>query len=228
MIIGIAGKARSGKDTVAGMLLSEDPSFSRYNLADPIKACINEMFGLDERHSDGALKEVVLPIEYVTTEFMKLTIWKHFSDHMAYKELRYCSEAFQKMLDQYIVEGHDLGRNARVNCKDFYLVSPRELYQWFGTDIMRHLVRDTFWLDVVDTNRNYIIPDIRFENEAEWVRENGFLIHLERGDAIQVAKHESENGVGRLDNESVIVNNGSLGELNTEALKVLYDMMEIV
>lgn len=55
-ILGIAGKARSGKDTIADFLVREY-SFTRFAFADPIKTHVNNMFGWDARHSDGDLKE---------------------------------------------------------------------------------------------------------------------------------------------------------------------------
>lgn len=58
-LIALAGKARSGKDTVAGILA--DAGFERYAFAGPIKAGVRAMFGLTEAHTDGAWKEDVLP-----------------------------------------------------------------------------------------------------------------------------------------------------------------------
>ena len=55
-LIGLAGLARSGKSTLAGML-RERLGYKEYALADPIKRIVNDMFGWDERHSDGELKE---------------------------------------------------------------------------------------------------------------------------------------------------------------------------
>jgi hypothetical protein len=55
-----------------------------------------------------------------------------------------------------------------------------------------------------------VIPDIRFENEAEWIRKNGLLIRIVRPDAMEVASHSSENGVSTEAIDEIIWNNGSL------------------
>lgn len=63
-IIGLAGPARSGKSTLAEWLM-EDINFDAagpyrmYGLSWPLKRAVNEIFGWDERHAEGELKEVV-------------------------------------------------------------------------------------------------------------------------------------------------------------------------
>lgn len=65
LIVGFSGYARSGKDYSAARLHNvaiDDGKFSmRYALASPIKTHCNSMFGWNERHSDGDLKEVEDP-----------------------------------------------------------------------------------------------------------------------------------------------------------------------
>jgi len=58
-LIGIAGAARSGKDSIASVLV-EDYGFTRYALADPIKAALRSMLGLTDDHTDGDLKEELI------------------------------------------------------------------------------------------------------------------------------------------------------------------------
>lgn len=55
----------------------------------------------------------------------------------------------------------------------------------YGTNIRRALNKDCW----IQTLKSYIkqdeiaiISDVRYENEAEWVKENGFLIHIARLD----------------------------------------------
>lgn len=58
MIIGISGKKRSGKDTVADYLIKRH-EFTRYALADPIKHGSKAMFGFNDEQLWGSQKEVV-------------------------------------------------------------------------------------------------------------------------------------------------------------------------
>lgn len=60
-IIGITGKARSGKDTIARHLWTHH-AYTRLAFADPLKRSVNESFGLttEETHLDE-MKEVTIP-----------------------------------------------------------------------------------------------------------------------------------------------------------------------
>lgn len=59
-IIGLAAVARSGKDTVASMLM-EHPEVATYALADPLKAGCQAIFGLSdaEAWSDEAKEKTI-------------------------------------------------------------------------------------------------------------------------------------------------------------------------
>lgn len=60
MLIGIAGKARSGKDSV-GWYFKERYKFQTYAFADPLKKAASEMFGVPlSSFYDGILKEIVI------------------------------------------------------------------------------------------------------------------------------------------------------------------------
>ncbi len=58
MILGMTGKARSGKDTVADLLVKEY-GFVRVGWADLLKKGICIWHGWDDRHAYGDLKEVI-------------------------------------------------------------------------------------------------------------------------------------------------------------------------
>lgn len=59
MIIGLTGRAGSGKSTVAAHLA--DRGYKRIRFADPLKDMMRAL-GLDERHIEGDLKEVPCPL----------------------------------------------------------------------------------------------------------------------------------------------------------------------
>jgi hypothetical protein len=59
MIIGLSGPARAGKDTVGALLSERLNGHVCYALAAPIKTTVNALYGWNEKHSDGELKEVI-------------------------------------------------------------------------------------------------------------------------------------------------------------------------
>ena len=65
MIIGLTGKARSGKDTVAEYLNNKH-MFSHYWFSKPMKDACRTIFSWDDRHLYGDLKDVVDPVYNVS------------------------------------------------------------------------------------------------------------------------------------------------------------------
>lgn len=116
-------------------------------------------------------------------------------------------------------------------------VTPRRLMQTLGTEWARHTVHDDVWLwlagrkwDRVVENcgrglRGLVITDIRFDNEAEWIRDRGGAIfHVQRpGHASNVSFHASEAGVAYKPEagDVRVLNDGTLDDLHANALKAL-------
>jgi hypothetical protein len=61
MIIGLAGRARSGKDTVALCIKTLAPCYEIRRLAQPVKDSLKALYSWDDRHTEGDLKEVFDP-----------------------------------------------------------------------------------------------------------------------------------------------------------------------
>jgi len=181
ILIGITGKARSGKDTTAD-ILSKRLGLIKYSFATPIKEAAKVMFGLTEEHVNGKLKEEVIP-------------W--------------------------------LG------------VSPRRIMQTLGTDWGRDIIRGDIWVQIAKRrfeelsecldnifHCGMVIPDVRFENEADFVRENGgIVIHISRSSVQNVEQHRSEDGIEFKNGDIRIINDGSLEDLeNTIESVILNDL----
>lgn len=81
--------------------------------------------------------------------------------------------------------------------------SYRRLAQTLGTEWGRNCIRSDFWLWQAQQRAakqpNLLITDVRFENEAAWIREvGGLMVHVygrETTVARQEAQHASEAGV---------------------------------
>jgi NTP pyrophosphatase (non-canonical NTP hydrolase) len=177
MIIGIAGKARSGKDTIAKMIVNEVGG-KVLKFAEPLKAAASAM---------------------------TLESYDKFEHGDRSKE----------------IEG--LG------------ISYRRLLQLLGTEVCRAISED-FWVNVlhkriISEKANgcnlFVISDVRFENEADYVRRNGgAIIHVKREQVGQenVPTHASEAGLETKNGDYVIENNGTLGELEQKVVAFLEDI----
>ena len=124
-------------------------------------------------------------------------------------------------------------------------VSPREVMQKFGTDIIRDqftkifpqlkLDKDSFWIHrlgkTLDTNKSerIIVTDARFDNEIEFLKERGFgILRITRNNlkSSSITSHSSENGVTEKNYNHIIDNNGSVDKLYKEAdlIVMIYKM----
>ena len=172
-IIGIAGRARSGKDTIANFILTMQGGY-RYSFADPIRNMLKAL-GIDLSHPYWLEnKENIIPV---------------------------------------------LG------------ASPRRLMQTLGTEWGRKLINPDLWLIMATQHfaqqgPGMIIADIRFENEAKWVRNNGgIVIHVDRPNIQKVEDHVSEQGIEFNPlTDKLLPNNGSLERLYLRTQEILTDV----
>lgn len=100
--------------------------------------------------------------------------------------------------------------------------SPRQLMQLLGTEWGRDMISASIWLDLAEQNLGnlaelypdapgFVISDVRFENEADFVRKRGgLIIHVQRADASAVNPHVSELGVAVQPHDAVINNDSDL------------------
>ncbi len=97
--------------------------------------------------------------------------------------------------------------------------SPRQLMQTLGTEWGRAQDPD-FWVKLAERNLRdepTVFTDVRFENEADFIRRNGGLvIHIQRGEVSPVSAHVSECGVRYNDDcDAWIINNGAIADLQS-------------
>lgn len=163
MIVGLTGRARSGKDT-AGEIISRLYGLPALSFADPLKEAAIHMFGITRDMAYGInydREQLVYPWE----------------------------------------------------------MSVRQMLQELGTECAREVFRPDFWMmraDItVETDPAYsggfVMRDIRFDNEAEWVLDKGgIVIMLHRSVGGIPEEHKSERGVSchlvtkRVPNENTI------------------------
>lgn len=167
MLIGVHGKARSGKDTLARCLMHNPGNFKRLAFADPLKHAVALLFNI--------------PVEV----------------------------AFSDDKDQIIQP---------------WGLTLRDILQRFGTESMRDVFGQSFWIDrliaeyqkIKDT-ANVVVTDVRFPNEAARIRElGGTIIHLRRDGAGllgSASAHISETVLPFVEGDVELHNNGSVYQL---------------
>ena len=111
---------------------------------------------------------------------------------------------------------HDVDQKEKVDVR--WGMSPRQMMQTVGTDMVRRHLGVDFWLrhmDMTTANESRIVlSDVRFPNEAEWVRsQGGKLIRIVRAgeDEDVVDKHASEQEQDKIVVDEEIVNDHGLG-----------------
>lgn len=119
---------------------------------------------------------------------------------------------------QYVVD--DLGWEAAKGFPDV-----REFLQHLGGAGRKH-IHEAVWLDVVRGEIDYrgpglyVITDVRYENEAQWVSRAGTLVRVIRPDIGPINGHESEQLQPSL-RERNLHNDGTLDDLRNEVVKLV-------
>lgn len=140
MILGIAGRKRSGKDT-AGAYVMAQHRFIPYGLSAPIKHGLHVMLGFSEEQLYGEEKDTVDPRYGVTPRQLMQTLGTEWGQHM--------------LIERFPIFSALVGRQLWV--KRFYheVYDPR--YNWVISDVrfkheidgLREMCDETFiiWID---------------------------------------------------------------------------------
>lgn len=167
-VIGVTGKARGGKDTLAKHLVSllGEEQAAIVAFADPIKEMLR-----------------VLGVEDI---------------------------------DKYKTLEHPL-----------LGVTSRVMMQTLGTEWGRDTIGESIWIDIAKRSgvgkEFLVISDVRFDNEAKYVRDNGILIHVEGRGGID-SNHNSESGIPFIYGDFKLDNSYELYYLYQQA----YDLLEMM
>ena len=201
MLIGISGKIKSGKDTVGEML---------YNLG-----CIE--YSIYKYSFADSLKKIVASI--VDCDYNSLNNQEFKASHIP---------NFIKITKDGIIT--HIVPNSKIFYKDIFrtyeVVTYREALQFFG-DKFRSEYGQDFWIrmlksDLVSESTCLsIITDVRYKNEADFIKSNkGILIRVDRSEVQtpkNISSHSSEMELDNYPNfDYIIENNGTLEELKSK------------
>ena len=103
---------------------------------------------------------------------------------------------------------------------DFWDITPRDAMILIGTKLFRDNWREDFWIKLAEKriisepNKNFVVSDIRFDNEAEMIKKlGGKVIVIYRPDNQIKINHKSENGICYKLVDDTIINDCNLNEL---------------
>lgn len=202
-IIGLAGPAGSGKDTVADLLRTHG-RFNKHAFADLLRTEVCDAFGI----------EPLLLSHRPSKE----------EPHKALALIRCKDQAFHGAL----ICGAAYGAfNGTVDEFMHLPRSPRQIMQWWGTEYRRSVHND-YWTGAVVANVNYgcknylsnhVITDVRFENEAQAVRNMGGVIwQVKRPDLNVDTTHSSESDGSQFAPDAIINNSHDIRHLQQQVL----------
>lgn len=107
-------------------------------------------------------------------------------------------------------------------------VSYRHMAQTLGTEWGR-AVKPTLWLDVALAHiaaapqASFVFTDVRFPNEAEWIKAHGGELWRVERPVSAVREHISEQLIGQLTADRVVDNSGTVAELQKIIADVMWD-----
>jgi hypothetical protein len=163
----------------------------------------------------------------------EILVTEHGFEAMSFAEPIYAGLAAMLDIDQEELERRDR-KEAPI---DWLNKSPRELLQELGTAWGRDRVHRDLWILVLDRRlRMYqalgmdlsrvVITDVRFANEAQYIRaRGGYIWQVVRG-ASTARPHVSEAGVPSHWIDDVIPNTGTLDELRALVARRIERLIE--
>jgi len=174
----------------------------------------------------------------------KDTLGKYLIDHHGFSRLAFADKVKESLKVIFNVRheqlyGEDKDKNTltqarwedfegikKENKADEEFLSARELMQTFATEVCRSKIPNIWvnYLDLEGSDR-IVVTDVRFENEAQFIKDNGgIIIKVDRPGA-EGENHASEIALPREMCNYIIENNGTVEDLHQKAEAVMQDIL---
>jgi hypothetical protein len=212
VIIGLSGYARSGKDEAAKVLV-EEYGFERVAFADKLRDFLYALNPIVE------IKRADVPVNVKTPQGIKRL--------MIDENTRSTIPVSVEVRVRDIIDQH--GRDGYKETP--YGTEIRGLLQRLGTEAGRQILWDSIWIDAalhdLDPEKNYVVTDVRFPNEAGAVRERGGVVwRISRVGVGPANNHASETSLDNYSFDKVLENNGSLEDYRQEVISTYNSFKE--
>lgn len=200
MIIGLSGYAKSGKDTVADMIISmHKEQWVVKKFSGKLKEIASLLTGINiAKFEDQEFKESLMPLDWVE-QWMEGTT--------KYYRLMKVRDFLQRLGTEAIRDG--LHKNTWVNAlmADYKKIA----INW-----------DCDGNSTVESYPNWIITDCRFPNEFKAIKDKGgIVVRVKRDGIVPVNAHPSETALDGFEFDYILENNGSLEDLKTSVTFML-------
>lgn len=156
MILGLSGKALSGKDTVADYLISNHGWDKKIGFATNLKSACSMIFDLSNYQvssQEGKSSYLEEPIFTTKRDIVEILRW---------------------MRTTHAVELEDRDFEPLLGKR---LMTPRDILQFVGTEVMRYYIpsyhTDVVFNSMISGDMNVIITDVRFPNEYNDIKNYG-------------------------------------------------------
>lgn len=172
----------------------------------------------------------------------KDTVANHLCERFGFVNMKFAGPVKEAVAALFDLTMDEVEGDAKDEPHPRWGVRPRELLQWFGTDVMREglarllpAVGQRFWIEklrhrvLTSDAQRIVISDARFADEIECTRTlPGFqtvVIRLTDGPALAggapTDAHVSEAGVASLHTDFVVKNDGTLEDLYMRVATIL-------
>jgi hypothetical protein len=242
-VIGIAGKANSGKDTVASII--------NYIFHVGLSKATYQDWIINQVSYDNTNKHKIFHFADPLKDVLSIiyNIPRYLFNDRCHKDDKYYnmktgrfefSEVVENMSNVDIITSNKLKSFTINQCIDWkadkqVFIKLRTLLQYFGTDVCRKHLDESIWIksaiykiiDIAETYRICLVPDVRFANEAKALTINepslyGQVIEVRR-DSCKNSSHASE--IIDFKSNIIIDNNGNKMQL---FYKVLTEIQKII
>lgn len=210
LILGLAGKAGAGKDTVANYLVKRY-GFAKFSFSDALYQEVADAFMLPDMEilRNRESKEAPHP-------FLKLN--------------RCQDPEFRQLVTQLVDQENERLGVDKFLYPDGQSWSPRQILQWWGTDY-RRAQNPNYWVERAEIwlgrtclalpypehrPQYFVNTSVRFPNERYWIRSfpNGQVWHIRRDGLDAANAHVSEEPLPVLPPERGIWNNDTITRLH--------------
>lgn len=245
MLIGLTGRAGSGKDSVCNELISQSEiTYERIAFADRLKVFCSRIFEVPLNHFyDRELKNK--PDERISIN--KFSFSKSERKHSSlrlelHNELCDIFSLNVELFDTFSLfknnlDSHDSDILSDIRTKLIRLtyanmsenaMTPREVNQFFGKQF--RAIRQSTWIDYVEnkikkTGSDFIVTDCRMPNEIEMIKRlGGKVVFVDGGSrpGVEIYNDESENFIDGFKEiaDFVIDNTGSIERLPAQVISI--------